>query len=99
MKLKKFTKHLKAEGIVLDGENNLDDVIKAMKSFHVNSSVEAILNAFSTLKDAQESGAETIFVKNWLNHGHPDIKLTLEEEGTNGSLINGWSGQPTNHCG
>ena len=93
-----FTEYLEDQGIVLDGLNQLEDVITVLQSFHATSE-EAILSTFSTLKMGKEKNIETIYVRNWLNHSVDCIKLTTEEGGTNGDLIMGWSGQPTNHCG
>ncbi|MCF7812001.1 hypothetical protein K9M59_00085 [Candidatus Gracilibacteria bacterium] len=92
-----FIEYLEDQGIVFNGENQLEDVITVLQSYHATSE-QAILNAFSTLREAKEKGLEIIYVRKWLNSGSNDIKLTKEEGGTNGCLISGGSGQPTHHC-
>ncbi|MCK5461240.1 hypothetical protein KAI58_04615 [Candidatus Gracilibacteria bacterium] len=89
-----FIQHLENEGVVLGDENDYETVMKAMESFHVNSSVGNILSAFDTLKSAKKEGK--VFVRKYLNGGVEDIKLSIENV-PSGSLIDGVSGQPTNH--
>jgi len=90
-----FIEHLQNEGVVLGEENDVNVVLQAMEKFHVGSSVDAILDAFPTLKEAQGRGT-TVHVKAYLNKGENDIKLSLGNV-PNGSLINGMTGQPTAH--